>query len=82
MAPSNPGRFRCRFTIMGDSVTLRFVHWKDDSAYLGYLEDYPDYITQGESEEDLKEHLIDLYRDLTSGELPYVKKIDELVVTA
>jgi hypothetical protein len=49
--------------------------------YLGYLEDYPDYMTQGESEEDLKEHLLDLYRDLASGELPYVKKIDELVIT-
>jgi len=63
-------------------MTLRFIHWKDGLDYLGYLEDYPDYITQGETEEDLKEHLVDLYRDLTSGELPYVKKIDELVVTA
>jgi len=50
--------------------------------FLGYLQDYPDYVTQGETEADLKEHLLDLYRDLTSGELPYVKKVDELVVTA
>lgn len=62
-------------------MTLRYVHWRDGSMYLGYLEDYPDYMTQGESEEDLKEHLLDLYRDLASGELPYVKKIDELVIT-
>lgn len=63
-------------------MTLRYVHWQDGSDFLGYLMDYPDYVTQGESEEDLKEHLVDLYRDLTSGELPYVKKVDELVFTA
>lgn len=61
-------------------MTLRYVHWQDGSDFLGYLQDYPDYITQGESEDDLKEHLLDLYRDLTSGELPYVKKVDELVI--
>lgn len=63
-------------------MTLRYVHWQDDQMYLGYLEDYPDYLTQGQTEDDLKEHLIDLYRDLSSGELPYVKKVDELVFTA
>jgi hypothetical protein len=62
-------------------MTLRYVHWQDGSMFLGYLQDYPDYITQGETENDLKEHLLDLYRDLSSGELPYVKKVDELVVT-
>jgi len=49
--------------------------------FLGYLQDYPDYMTQGETEDDLKEHLLDLYRDLAFGGLPYVKKVDELVVT-
>lgn len=62
-------------------MTLRYVHWQDGSDFLGYLQDYPDYMTQGETEDDLKAHLLDLYRDLTSGELPYVKKVDELVVT-
>ena len=64
------------------TMKLRYVHWRDGSVYLGYLLDYPDYMTQGETEEDLKEYLIDLYRDLSSGELPYVRKVDELVVTA
>ncbi len=63
-------------------MTLRYIHWQDASMFLGYLEDYPDYLTQGESEDDLKENLIDLYNDLRSGQLPYVKKVDELVVTA
>ena len=63
-------------------MSIRYVHWQDGSMFLGYLQDYPDYMTQGETEEDLKEHLLDLYRDLASGGLPYVKRVDELVFTA
>lgn len=62
-------------------MKLRYVHWKDKDFYLGYLEDYPDYMTQGETEDVLKDHLMDLYLDLSSGELTYVKKVDELVVS-
>jgi predicted RNase H-like HicB family nuclease len=49
---------------------LKFVCWQDDQAWLGYLQDYPGYWTQGESLEDLKEHLKDLYQDIASGEIP------------
>lgn len=48
---------------------LRFVCWEDDGAWLGYLREYPGYLTQGETLNDLKEHLLDLLRDLTSGAL-------------
>jgi hypothetical protein len=60
--------------------TLKYVHWQDGNAFLGYLLDYPDYWTQGDSLDGLKDHLADLYRDLTSGELPGIRKVDELVV--
>lgn len=57
------------------------IVWQDDGAWLGYLQDYPDYWTQGDSLEDLKEHLRDLYHDLTSGEIPGVRKLEELVLS-
>ena len=60
--------------------TLKFVHWQDGEAFLGYLVDYPDYWTQGDSFEDLKESLKDLYGDISSGELEGIRKVDELVV--
>lgn len=60
---------------------VRMIYWEEDGAWLGFLEDYPDYRTQGESLEDLKEHLKDLYRDLTSGELPGIRRADELIVS-
>ena len=58
----------------------RFVYWKEDDMWVGYLEEYPDYWTQGESLEELKENLKDLYKDLTSGSIPCVRKVDELEV--
>jgi hypothetical protein len=47
--------------------TTRFVYWQDGNMWLGYLEEYPDYMTQGESLAELKENLVDIYNDLTSG---------------
>ena len=44
------------------------------------MEEYPDYMTQGESLEELKENLKDLYRELSSGEIPCVRRVAELEV--
>jgi predicted RNase H-like HicB family nuclease len=27
----------------------RYVYWQDGEAWLGYLEEFPDYVTQGDS---------------------------------
>ena len=61
--------------------TVRYVHWQEDDHWLGFLEEYPDYWTQGESLSDLQEHLRDLYKDLTSGSLSGIRKVDELVIS-
>ena len=61
-------------------ATARYVYWQDGAHWLGYFEDYPDYRTQGESLEELQEHLRDLFRDLTSGEIPGVRRAAELPV--
>ncbi len=45
----------------------KYVYWQDEEIWLGYLEEYPDYWTQGETEDELRENLIDIYRELTSG---------------
>ena len=60
---------------------LRYVYWQADKMWLGYLEEYPDYWTQGETLEDLQENLKDIYKDLTSGEIPGVRKVAELQVS-
>jgi predicted RNase H-like HicB family nuclease len=60
--------------------TAKFVYWEEDGAWLGYLQDYPDYWTQGSSLEDLKEHLRELFTDVTGGEIPGIRRVEELVV--
>jgi hypothetical protein len=50
--------------------STKYIYWQDQDLWLGYLQDYPDYWTQGQSLEDLESHLRDLYQDLTSGEIP------------
>jgi len=61
--------------------TVKIVYWQDGDFWIGYLQDYPDYLTQGETLEDLKEHLRDLYDDIAGGHIPGIRKVDELVVS-
>jgi hypothetical protein len=59
----------------------KITYWKEsDAKYLGYLNDYPEHWTQGETLEDLKEHLLDLYREFSTGDLPGIKKVEEIEV--
>ena len=61
-------------------MKTKFTYYKEDDMWIGWLEDYPDYRTQGESLSELKENLKDIYRELTSGNIPGVRKVGELVV--
>ncbi|MGH9659251.1 MAG: type II toxin-antitoxin system HicB family antitoxin [Bryobacteraceae bacterium] len=58
----------------------RYVHWQDRGMWLGYFEEFPDYLTQGETFEELQENLRELYKDLTSGEIPGIRRVAELPV--
>jgi predicted RNase H-like HicB family nuclease len=60
-------------------MTTKYTYWKEsDGMYLGYLSQYPDHWTQGESLEDLKEHLRDLYETFRQEEIPGIKTEEEL----
>jgi predicted RNase H-like HicB family nuclease len=61
--------------------TAKFTYWQDGDYYLGFLNDYPEYQTQGMSKEELVTNLRDLLADLESGEIPYIRKVEELVLT-
>ena len=61
-------------------TTLRYTYWQEDDAWLGYLEEYPDDWTQGETLDDLIEHLKDLYQDLSGGTIPGARRAGELTI--
>jgi predicted RNase H-like HicB family nuclease len=59
----------------------KITYWKEsDGKFLGYLNDYPEHWTQGDNLEDLKEHLLDLYREFSKDDLPGIKKVEEIEV--
>ncbi len=61
--------------------TKKYVYWQDEEMWIGYLEEYPDYWTQAETEDELKENLVDIYKELTSGAISNVRRVAELEVS-
>ncbi|HJW31580.1 MAG TPA: hypothetical protein VJ508_20285 [Saprospiraceae bacterium] len=59
----------------------KYKYWQDGDYWLGYLEEFPDYLTQGPSLELLKENLADLYKELTSGSISSIRRVDELDIS-
>ena len=59
---------------------IRYIYWQDGEFWLGHLEEYPEYVTQGMTLDELRDNLTDLYKDLSSGEIPCVRKVGELQV--
>jgi hypothetical protein len=60
--------------------TKRFIYYKEEDMWIGWLEEYPDYRTQGATMEELEENLRDLYRDLSGDVIPGVRRVGELAV--
>jgi len=57
----------------------RLVYFQDEKFWVGWLEDFPDYWTQGETLDELKENLKDIYEELISGRIPCVRRVGEQV---
>lgn len=49
-------------------MKIKYTFWQEnDGKYLGYLNEYPDHWTQGETLVDLQEHLRDLYQEFSEN---------------
>ncbi len=59
---------------------LEYTFWQDSEFFLGHLNDYPDYETQALSKEELIENLKDLLIDLESDRVPFIRRVEELIV--
>lgn len=60
--------------------TVPYVYWEEDGLWLGYLQEFPDDWTQGETFADLIAHLQDLHSDLAGGLIPGARRVGELPV--
>lgn len=61
-------------------VTMKFVYYQENDMWVGWLEDYPDYRSQGTTLDELKENLKEIYEELESGAIPNARKRGELVI--
>lgn len=61
--------------------TVKIVYWQEsDGMWVGHIEAYPDYMTQGETLEELKENLKDILATLDSKEIPLVRTHEDMAV--
>ena len=60
--------------------TIKYTFWQDGKFYIGFLNDYPDYKTQGFSKEELLDNLKSLPADIESEQIPFIGKVEELAV--
>jgi hypothetical protein len=61
--------------------TVRLVYWRDGDFWIGHLDEYPDYSTQGMSLQELMENVLDTYADISAGLVPDARKAQVLELT-
>ena len=59
---------------------IRYVYYQEGDAWVGWLEAYPDYRSQGMSLEELEGNLRDIYAEINTGKIPHIRKIGELAL--
>jgi len=50
-------------------MNLNYTYEMDGDFFVGYLDDYPEYPTQGENLKDFEENLLDIYSMIKEGVL-------------
>ncbi len=61
--------------------TVKIVYWQEtDGMWVGHLEACPDYMTQGQTLNELKENLKDILGDLESKNIPLVRTHEDMAV--
>ena len=63
-------------------MKVSIIYKEEDGWYVGHIQQYPDYESQGKTLEELKKNLLDIYNDIKNGLVPDVKpsKVLELVI--
>lgn len=54
-------------------MALQYTWWQTENFFVGHLNDFPDYETQGQTLSELQENLTDLYKDIAAEEVPFVR---------
>lgn len=63
-------------------MRINIIYKEDGGWCVGHIQEYPDFESQGNDLDELKENLLDIYNDIKKGLVPDVKpsKVLELVI--
>jgi predicted RNase H-like HicB family nuclease len=56
-------------------INLKYTYEMDGDFFVGYLDDYPEFPTQGENLEDFEKNLLDIYEMIQNGTLDVPQKL-------
>jgi len=51
-------------------MKIKIIYSQENSWYVGHLQEYPDYESQGITLDELKKNLLDIYSDIKNGLVP------------
>ena len=51
-------------------MKINIVYRKKNDWFVGHMQEYPDYESQGKTMDELKENLLDIYDDIQNGLVP------------
>ena len=51
-------------------MKINIVYKKEKERFIGHIQEYPDYESQGETIDELKANLIEIYTDIQKGLVP------------
>ena len=61
-------------------MKLNIVYKKEKGWFIGHIQEYPDYESQGKTLDELKENLIEIFHDINNGLVPDAEPFQVLEV--
>ena len=64
----------------GGCMKINILYKEEKEWFVGHIQEYPDYESQGKSLEELRDNLIEIYDDIRKGLVPDAKPFQILEV--
>lgn len=61
-------------------MKIRILYRKEGEWYVGHIQEYPDYESQGKTLEELRNNLMEIYEDIRKGLVPEAEPFQILEV--
>jgi len=61
-------------------MNIHIAYKKEKGWFIGHIQEYPDYESQGETLEELRENLMEIYDDICKGLVPEAEPFQILEV--